>query len=177
MLPLSEVSSILSATPAVFRGLLSSLSKDALHYRDTPDSWSPFQVLCHMVDGEMTNWIPRLERILSDQPEKPFTPFDREAGFAVYEGWKLPSLLDEFERLRSLNLTRLATVDGREATLRRTGVHPAFGEVTLGQLLACWATHDATHIAQISRSLTRYAGAHIGPWREYFSVLKADDGR
>jgi hypothetical protein len=175
MLPLSEIRSILSATPAVYRGLLTALPQGALHFRDQPESWTPFQVLCHVVDGEMSDWIPRVERILSDNPEKPFTPFDREAGFAVYGGWSVPALLDEFDRLRTLNLARLTEVDGAAATMARTGVHPAFGTVTLSQLLACWATHDATHIAQISRSLTRYAGAHVGPWRAYFSVLAADD--
>jgi len=175
MLPMSEVRSILSASPAVYRSLLTALPQDALHFRDAPESWTPFQVLCHVVDGEMTDWIPRLERILSDNPGKPFTPFDREAGFTVYGGWNLPALLDEFDRLRALNLKRLATVGSDSVTLARTGVHPAFGTVTLGQLLACWATHDATHIAQISRSLTRYAGAHVGPWRAYFSVLAQDD--
>jgi DinB superfamily len=175
MLSVSEIQSILSATPAILRSLLSALSQDALHFRETPDSWTPFQVLCHVVDGEMTDWIPRLERILSDHPEKPFTPFDREVGFAVYGGWSLPALLDEFERLRALNLRRLRGIDGSDTMLERTGVHPAFGRVTLGQLLACWATHDAAHVAQISRSLTRYTGAHIGPWRAYFSVLAGDD--
>jgi DinB family protein len=175
MLPLPDIVSILRSTPAVYRGLLSSFSNDALHYRDAPESWTPFQVLCHVVEGEMTNWIPRLERILSDNPGKPFTPFDREAGFTLYAGWNLAALLDEFDRLRALNLARLARVDGAPETLARTGVHPAFGTVTLGQLLATWATHDATHIAQIARSLTRYTGAHIGPWRPYFSVLAGDD--
>ena len=177
MLPITDIHSILSVSPAIYRQLLSALSKDALHFRDAPESWTPFQVLCHVVDGEMTDWIPRLERILSNHPEKPFTPFDREAGFTVYGGWNLPALLDEFARLRTLNLARLAKVDLTDATLQRTGVHPELGTVTLGQLISCWATSDATHLAQISRSLTRYAGAHIGPWRAYFRVLVADDRR
>src|SRR5262245_38885946 len=174
-LPIGDLRVLLASTPDVFSRLLTGLSADALHYHDTPGSWSPFQVLCHVVDGEMTDWIPRLDRMLSDQPERPFTPFDREAGFTVYGGWSLRALLGEFARLRTLNLHRLDGVALDDATLARTGIHPEFGPVTLSQLLGCWATHDAAHIAQVSRSLTRYFGEHIGPWRKYFSTLAADD--
>ena len=44
--------------------------------------------------------------------------------------------------------------------------------VTLRQLLACWATHDLAHAAQISRLLTRAFGREVGPWVKYFSLLK-----
>src|SRR5262249_39942802 len=137
--PLADIRALLAAGPGAFRQLTSRLSLDALHFRDAPDSWSPFQVVCHVVDGEMSDWIPRVERILSDNPEKPFKPFDREAGFAAYGSWGLPALVDELDRLRSLNLATLARLDLDEATLARTGVHPEFGRVTLGQLVACWA--------------------------------------
>jgi hypothetical protein len=58
--------------------------------------------------------------------------------------------------------------------LRMTGEHPELGTVTLEQLLACWATHDMAHVAQISRLLTRAFGRHVGPWKRYFSLLQGD---
>ena len=128
-------------------------------------------MLCHVTDGEVTDWMPRLDVILSSGDDRTFTPFDREAGFTVYAGWSAEQLLQEFERLRAANLARLDALDLQYSDLRRTGIHPALGVVTAAQLLACWATHDLAHTAQISRSLVRFFGAHVGPWRQYFSLL------
>lgn len=47
--------------------------------------------------------------------------------------------------------------------------------MTLQQLLACWATHDMAHVAQISRLLTRSFGRHVGPWKKYVSLLRQDE--
>ena len=80
-------------------------------------------------------------------------------------------MLNEFERLRTASLARLSSFAITEADLRRTAVHPDLGIVTLAQLLACWATHDLSHISQITRSLVRYHGPGVGPWRKYFSLL------
>jgi uncharacterized damage-inducible protein DinB len=173
---LGEVRAILSSTRTTLRALVEGASPDALVFREAPGSWTPLEVLCHLVDGEVTDWIPRLELMLSDDGPKRFTPFDREAGFVKYAGWTAPELLDEFGRLRSANLTQLSRI-GRDEDLRRTGVHPELGLVTLEQLLACWATHDMAHIAQISRTLVRYFGAHVGPWRAYFSLLRTEQPR
>jgi hypothetical protein len=81
--------------------------------------------------------------------------------------------LTEIERLRAGNLAYLRTLNLSAADLQRTAIHPGLGVVTLHQLLATWATHDLAHVAQISRVMVRYFGEHVGPWREYFSLLKA----
>jgi hypothetical protein len=38
--------------------------------------------------------------------------------------------------------------------------------------------HDLAHIAQISRSLIRFFGPDVGPWKKYFSILaKPEDSK
>jgi hypothetical protein len=59
-------------------------------------------------------------------------------------------------------------LDDIRAALTRTPAVP----VTLGQLLACWVTHDLAHVTQIARVLVRYVGRDVGPWRAYFSLLR-----
>jgi hypothetical protein len=166
-----DIAAVLSRTPAIVRGLLEGASPAAIEFHERPEAWSPRQVLCHVADGEITDWIPRLELILSSPDAPRFTPFDREGGFARFEGWPIGELLNEFDRLRAASLARLGSVPITEADLRRTAVHPDLGIVTLAQLLACWATHDLSHIAQITRSLVRHHGPDVGPWRKYFTLL------
>lgn len=175
-LTLTDIRRVLATTPGVLRGLIAAAPARALEFRETPDAWTPRQVLCHVTDGEVTDWMPRLELILSAGETRPFAPFDREAGFLVYEGWSADDLLAEFERLRTENLSRLDGFRLGATDLARLGRHPEFGTVTLAQLVACWATHDLAHIAQIARALVRFVGPHVGPWRQYFSLLSDQRG-
>jgi hypothetical protein len=165
----SDVRPVLSRTPDIIRGLIEGAPAAALDFHERTGAWSPVEVLCHLADGEITDWMPRLELMLSGSQPARFQPFDREGGFARYAGWTAPRLLDEFERLRTSNLARLDQLDVADG--ERTAVHPELGTVTLGQLLACWATHDLAHVAQITRTLVRHRGPEVGPWRKYFSLL------
>lgn len=171
---LTTVYDTLSRTPAAFRALLSAATPQALAYREAPEAWTLHEVLCHVTDGEVTDWRPRVATIMS-QGDKRFTPFDRVGGQQTYGRWPTPALLDEFERLRRDNLTYLAQLDLDAAALSRTGIHPEFGTVTLDQLLSCWVVHDLAHIAQISRVLVRHIGPDVGPWKKYFSILATSD--
>ena len=56
--------------------------------------------------------------------------------------------------------------------LEKTGIHPAFGEVSLGNLLATWMTHDLNHIYQITRVLAKQFKEETGPWVEYLRILR-----
>ncbi len=167
----SDVRHVLARTPSILRALIEGAAQSAVEFHEKPEAWSPKQVLCHLAEAEITDWMPRIEIILGTNEDRRFTPFDREGGFARYAGWDAAAVLNEFERLRNSNVTRLQQFNLTAAELVRTGIHPEFGTVTLSQLLACWATHDLAHINQITRSLVRHWGPSIGPWRKYYSLL------
>jgi hypothetical protein len=169
---LSESRAILERTPAVLRALLGGLHPTLLHADEGEGTWSSFQVVCHLAHGETDDWIPRLRIILESGAARPFVPFDRVAGFAKYAGWSGDALLAEFARLRENSLRALDELAPRPEQMALPGLHPTLGPVTLGQLLACWVTHDTAHIAQIARVLTRHHGAFVGPWRSVFSLLQ-----
>lgn len=162
----------LKRTPATLSSLVESLPSDALSFREEPDAWTIPEVVCHLADGEITDWMPRVRRILSDQSDTPFVPYDREGGFDRYAGWPMSQVLEEFARLRRQNLEELARLQIGPEALERIGIHPGLGLVTLNQLLATWVTHDLAHLAQASRIMVRYFGQGIGPWKAYFSLLK-----
>lgn len=169
---LSDAIGIISRTPQVVRDLVSGLNEEWLHATEGPDTWSSHEVVAHLIFGEQTDWIPRMHIILSESDQKSFTPFDRKGHVALATGRSIESLLLQFEQLRKENLYILSSANISEDDLLKTGTHPAFGKVTLRQLLAAWAVHDMTHIHQISRVIARQYEVEVGPWKEYMGVLK-----
>jgi len=137
-----------------------------------PGTWSPYDVVGHLIHAERTDWIPRAEHILRHGDAVPFPKFDREAMFAASQGRSLGELLDAFEALRRDSLRRLGPLGLTDADLARRGLHPELGTVTLGQHLATWVAHDMSHLAQIVRTMARRYADAVGPWKAYLSVLK-----
>lgn len=169
-LPMTDVRASLIQAPRLIEGLIAAAPRDALEWREEPGAWTPVEVVAHLADGEITDWMPRVERIMAGGGR--FAPYDREGGFTRYRDWTVEALGGEFGQLRRANLDRLDQLALTPSHLRLTGEHPEFGTVTLEQLLATWAAHDMAHVAQLSRILTRAFGRHVGPWTRYFSLMK-----
>src|SRR2546421_8822344 len=144
-----DATAILSRTPSTLDALLRGLPDGWVVANEGGDTWSPFDVIGHLIHGERTDWIPRARIILDHGEAKPFDKFDRLAQFAESKGRTLPSLLDEFAALRRENLRALESLHLSTATLDRRGRHPALGTVTLRQLLATWVAHDLDHVMQV----------------------------
>jgi hypothetical protein len=177
MLPydLAESFDLLARTPAVLRAWLGGLPDRWRTVTEGPGTWSPYDVVGHLIHGERADWVPRVEHMLHGDPA-PFTPFDREAMFTASGGKSLEDLLEDFARLRGENLTRLRALGLAAADLDRPGLHPALGPVTLRQHLACWVAHDWTHLAQIARVLAKQYREEVGPWRAVLGVLADREG-
>ena len=164
--------SILEKTPFVLEQLLSNLPDEWISSNEGGETWSPFDVVGHLVHGESTDWIARLEIILSDAPEKKFKSFDRFAQFHESKGKTMKMLLDEFKSLRVKNIKILKSKNLSEKDFNRLGIHPVFGNVTLKNLLSTWVVHDLNHLAQISRVMAHQYKTEVGPWVEYLRILK-----
>ena len=162
---------VLRRTPAVLRALLQGLPGSWVGATEGPGTWSPFDVVGHLIHGERTDWMPRVEHILRHGDAVPFPAFDREAMFAASRGLSLGERLDTFDRLRTESLDRLAVLRLTGADLARRGRHPEFGVVTMGQHLATWVAHDLSHIGQAVRVMARQYTTAVGPWRAYLSIL------
>ncbi|MGC4040962.1 MAG: DinB family protein [Flavobacterium sp.] len=162
---------ILERTPRVLKTLLDGLSDEWIDNNEGGESWSPYDVIGHLIHGEKTDWLVRTEQILSDNTDKTFAPFDRFAQFELSKGKSLSQLLNEFELLRKENLHQLKSKAITTGDLTKTGNHPSFGEVTLEQLLATWVAHDLGHLAQIARVMAKQYKDEVGPWREFLPIL------
>jgi hypothetical protein len=162
---------VLRRTPAVIRALLTDLPDAWLRATEGPDTWSPFDVLGHLIDGEETDWIPRARIILARGPAPGFEPFDRFRHLRLNRDTPAAELLDRFDRIRSANLATLEGFRLTPAELALEGFHPELGRVTLRQLLATWVAHDLGHVGQIVRVMAKQYGDAVGPWRRYLPVL------
>jgi len=171
---LNDTLAILSRTPASLAALLDGLPDTFVTTTEGGQTWSPFDVIGHLIHAERTDWIPRARHIMS-RKEGPFDPFDRTAQFGQNDDKKLSELLSTFSDLRRENLVTLTAMNLSDADLSRTGLHPELGEVTLRGLLATWIVHDLDHVAQIARTIAKAYTEAVGPWRVYLSIL--DDRR
>ncbi len=169
---LKATTDILERTPATLTALLSGLSDQWTMTDEGAESWSPYVVIGHLIHGERTDWIARLEIILSDGENKTFASFDRFAQFNESKGKTMSELLDEFTIVRHKNLEILREKNLSEKDFSRHGIHPVFGRVTLAQLLSTWAVHDLNHLAQIARVMAFQYKHEVGPWIEYLRILK-----
>lgn len=168
---LHEAIQILEKTPALLTGLLADLPEGFTHNNEGPDTWSPYDVIGHLIQGEKVDWISRAKIILSDQNDIPFEPFDRFAQFDNSKGKSLEQLLSEVAELRRDNLVSLKAMQIGENDLNKKGIHPELGETTLRQLLSTWVAHDLGHIIQITRVMAKQYTEEVGPWTKYLSLF------
>jgi hypothetical protein len=163
---------ILERTPGVLIQWTKDLSADWTMNNEGGETWSVFDVIGHLIHGEKTDWMTRIEIILSKDGNKEFVPFDRFAQLEESKGKSLDQLLNEFKSAREINLKKLRVLNLKETDYKKTGIHPKFGAVTLSQLIAAWTVHDLDHLSQISRVMAKQYKEQSGPWIEYLKILK-----
>ena len=163
---------VLERTPFILEFQLRELSEEWLVNNEGTDTWSPYDIVGHLIHGEKTDWMVRLRTILNQSEDRTFKPFDRFAQFEASKGKSIVQLLDEFKTLRIKNLTDLIGLQIKPEQFSLTGIHPEFGEVTLEQLISTWVVHDLGHLAQISRVMASQYSSEVGPWKAYLGILK-----
>jgi DinB family protein len=168
---LEQAREVLARTPATLRALLGGVSSGWTEVATREGSWRAFDILGHLIQGEIEDWIPRTRVILAHGEDRPFEPFDREGFARATAGKTLAQLLDDFEDVRDKSLRALDDLALTDAQLDKTGTHPTFGAVTLRQMLATWTAHDLSHIGQVADSMARRYRDDVGPWRRFLPVL------
>ena len=170
-LNIEKAITILERTPIVIEDYLTGLSPSWTECNEGENTWSAYDIVGHLVIGEKTDWMTRLQIILKEDGYKRFEPFDRFAQFEHSKGKTLAQLIKDFKLLRENNIAMLRSLNLKEDALQKKGIHPQFGEVTLAQLLSTWVVHDLGHISQISRVMAKHYNEDVGPWKEYLPIL------
>lgn len=168
---IEEAIDVLRRTPSTLHALLDDVREPLVRGNEGAETFNPFDVVGHLIDGEETDWMPRARIILSDKADKRFTPYDRFRHRERNANRTLTSLLEEFALLRADNLKELCSWQLTDAQLNLKGTHPTFGDVTLRELLSTWVVHDLGHIAQIARVMAKQYRNDVGPWTPFLPVL------
>jgi hypothetical protein len=169
---LNKTIEILERTPNVLKSILLGVSEEWTLENEGVNTWSPFDILGHLILGEETDWVTRTQIILSSKKDKSFVPFNMTLHLENSKGKTIKDLLDQFEQLRFKNLETIKSLRISNKNLNLEGMHPEFGKVTLKELLATWTVHDLGHIAQIARVMAKQYKQEVGPWAVYLGVLK-----
>lgn len=171
---LNNTIALLERIPASVDALLRGLPNLWVRGNEGKDTWSPYDIVGHLIEGERTDWMPRVRMILEHGEGRPFDPFDRFAQVKENKEKPLEQLLDDFARLRQESLSTLRALNLQPEDLSRRGRHPALGVVSLAELLATWAVHDLTHLHQLSRVMAYQYREAVGPWSAYLGVLRCN---
>lgn len=163
---------VLRNTPEVLSALLNNLSEEWINCNEGDDTWSPKEVIAHLIVCEETDWLSRVKIILSDLPVKVFQPVDMQAHFKMADNFSIGQLLIRFRQLREYSLSELIRLEINSADLHSAAMHPVLGTVTLQELLATWVTHDLTHTAQITRVLAKQNKPYVGGFIQFLSIIK-----
>ena len=161
---------ILERTVPTIESLVIDLPDEIVLANEGGDSWSCYDVLGHLIHGEKTDWIPRLDIILNAE-DKRFEPFDRFAQERDSAGKSFEQLLVEFNTLRADNISKLRGFNLTSEDFGKEGIHPEFGPVTIENLLSAWTVHDLGHIYQMSRVIAKQFKDGCGPWPKYLRIL------
>ncbi|TGB04953.1 DinB family protein [Halobacillus salinus] len=169
---MNEALEILERTPETLESFLTGLSEGWLHCDEGMGTWSPAQVVDHLIDCEINNWIPRVKKILEADGDKSFPGFDRFAHITNPSYTAIEEKVKQFKQLRHQNCELVRELIREESQVEWKGEHPAFGEVNLRELLSTWVVHDFTHVSQIVRVMAERYREDVGPWSEYLGVLR-----
>ena len=163
---------LLSRTPATLNSMLRDVPELWLVQNEGAETWSPYDIVGHLIHGEETDWLPRAKIILEFGEARAFEPFDRVAMFETSRGKSIAELLDTFAVLRKRSLNELGAMNLTPDLLEKRGKHPELGTVTLKQLLSTWVVHDLGHVRQVVRVMAKQYRDVVGPWRAYLSILE-----
>ena len=169
---LQDAIEILGRTPPTLDAMLRDIPEAFLNQNEGPETWSPYDIVGHLIHGEETDWIPRAKIILEHGEARAFEPFDRVAMFEKSREKSIAELLDTFVTLRKESLHVLNELHLTPTLLEKRGRHPELGVVTMKQLLAAWVVHDLGHVRQIVRVMAKQYRDTVGPWRAYLSILE-----
>lgn len=137
----------IEATPTRLREAVEGLDDAQLDTPYRPEGWTVRQVVHHVADSHLNSYTRLKLAVTEDVPQVKL--YDEKLWAELEDGQSAPvelslTLLDALHQrwvrfLRSLG----------EEELRRTFLHPDFGELTVDQNIAIYAWHGRHHVAHI----------------------------
>jgi hypothetical protein len=142
----------LSRTADELAAALAGRDEDVLGRRPDPRNWAAKEVVCHLRDTEEV-FGSRVEQILvmDVDPTLIVVNADRLAEDRQYLRNDVAAALAAFLRRRAETLDTFGKLAAGQ--WEKGAVHPALGRLTIDRVLAIMASHDDTHLDQLTRAL------------------------
>src|SRR5687768_16461427 len=102
---------VLRRTPHVLGSLLRGLDDQWVRANYGEKTFSPFDVIGHLILADRTNWMTRLRMILASGESRPFPAFDRYAMYETDKGKSVDELLQTFALVRAQNLRDIQSLN------------------------------------------------------------------
>lgn len=161
---------ILENTPNAISALLQHLSEEWTNNNEGENTWTAKEVVAHLIICEETDWLPRIKIILNN-PKTVFSPIDMQAHFELAKHYSMTELLIQFSTQRKKGIKAIKEMNLQQNDFLKTGTHPVAGKIMLQELIATWATHDLTHIAQIARIMAKQNRESVGNFKQFLTIL------
>jgi hypothetical protein len=154
----------LNRQASVIAALVTGVGPDQAHWKPSPEDWSIVEVINHLYDEERDDFRLRFEFTLH-RPAADWPPI-HPSQWAIdrrYNERDLDESLRNFlgEREQSLAWLR----DLPPENLATEHVHPDFGGISAGDLLAAWVAHDCLHIRQLNELQYLYHEQYARPYQ------------
>lgn len=165
---------LLLHTPTMVVTLTRALPPSVIHAAPGPQQWSVHDIAAHLVQTEMTSWVPRLRHVI-DQAPGPLPRVDPQAHRGRFTGESIDALAARLMGLRHENLRQVDDMNLDDDRLSLSGEHPEQGPVQARHLLATWCMHDLSHIAQILHTVGPQYVSQVGPLAVYLRICRPRD--
>jgi FMN phosphatase YigB (HAD superfamily) len=146
------VLAIMASTPAVLRGLSSSLTEQDWKHEPTRGDWAMNEIICHLRDTERE--IHQLQLNLMLQKDSAFLPRPDSAVWAnERQYWNVDGkvALAEFALARIESIKTLKSLD--DSIWARSARHAIFGPTNFLEVVSFMADHDRLHVQQTWKTL------------------------
>jgi len=152
---LLDIERMLTATPAMAWAELQGMPDALRRWRPAPGEWSAQEIVGHLIEADMRAFLNRI-LLAREEPGIAFEGWDPDvvASARNDNAKDAQALMDEFAKVRAVGVSAIRELSPED--LRRAGVHPDVGALTIANLLTEWVAHDRAHLAQIGQ-LTRAA--------------------
>jgi hypothetical protein len=151
----------LAAFAQTLPAAVAGVTEAEARWKPPSGNWSILEVCAHLLDEEREDFRARLAATLRDPSESwPTLALEGIAERRAYNQRDLRLTVAEFVEERRESVRWLTSLG--EADWGKAHVHPRFGPIAAGDLLAAWSAHDALHLRQIAKRLFELAGHDAG---------------
>ena len=149
--------------PTILLNLIQGSSEQILRSRESPERWSPLEILAHLRDEEIEDFRPRAQSAIAGQEiTKPIAPHvwvvERR-----YNEMDPGAVFLDFSRERADSCVWLNTLEPQD--LDRSIPHARRGTIRAGDFIAAWRVHDLLHLRQLSTAMAILTARRLSDWK------------